>query len=83
MDDYLILARSVTYAQRMQKALSRVGIRNRIYRAPRDLADLGCAYVVQVEPQVLGRALPVLNGAGLGPLRVYGRQGAAFRELSL
>ena len=43
MDDYLILARSVTYAQRMQKTLSRAGVRNQIYRAPRDLTDLGCA----------------------------------------
>lgn len=31
MDDYLILARSVTFAQRMQKALSRAGVRNQIY----------------------------------------------------
>ena len=37
----LILARSVTYAQRMQKTLDRAGIRCRIFRAPRDLTDLG------------------------------------------
>ena len=74
MDDYLILARSVTFAQRMQKALSRAGVRNQIYRAPRDLTDLGCAYVVRIGP---------LNREGLGPLRVYGRQGTAFREMGL
>lgn len=83
MDDYLILARSVTYAQRMQKALSRAGVRSQIYRAPRDLTDLGCAYVVRVGPGDLHMALPVLNREGLGSLRVYGRQGAAFREMGL
>ena len=80
MDDYLILARSVTFAQRMQKALSRAGVRNQIYRAPRDLR---CAYVVRIGPQDLRLALPVLNREGLGPLQVYGRQGTAFREMGL
>ena len=37
----LILARSVTYAQRMQRALNRAGIRSQLFRAPRDLTDLG------------------------------------------
>ena len=34
MEHYLIIARSVTYAQRMQRALARSGIRSRIFRAP-------------------------------------------------
>ena len=33
-ENYLIIARSVTYAQRMQNALSRAGVRCRIFRAP-------------------------------------------------
>lgn len=44
MEYDLILARSVTYAQRMQSVLNRIGIRSQIFRAPRDLTDLGCAY---------------------------------------
>ena len=83
MEHYLIIARSVTYAQRMQRALARSGIRSRIFRAPRDLTDLGCAYVVRIGPQDLHLALPALNREGLGPLRVYGRQGTAFREMGL
>ena len=83
MEHYLIIARSVTYAQRMQRALARSGIRSRIFRAPRDLTDLGCAYVVRIGPQDLHLALPALNREGVGPLRVYGRQGAAFREMGL
>ena len=83
MEHYLIIARSVTYAQRMQRALARSGIRSRIFRAPRDLTDLGCAYVVRIGPQDLHLALPALNREGVGPLRVYGRQGTAFREMGL
>ena len=48
MEYDLIIARSVTFAQRMQKALEQAGIRCRIFRAPRDLTDLGCAYAVQI-----------------------------------
>ena len=48
MEHYLIIARSVTYAQRMQKTLDRGGIHSRIFRAPRELTDLGCAYAVQI-----------------------------------
>ena len=34
MDHYIIIARSVTYAQRMQRALARAGVRCQIFRAP-------------------------------------------------
>ena len=39
MEHYIILARSVTYAQRMQKSLGRAGIRCQIFRPPRDLTE--------------------------------------------
>ena len=45
MDYYLILARSVTYAQRMQFALERAGLRCQIFRAPRELTDLGLSLI--------------------------------------
>ena len=67
----LILARSVTYAQRMQRALNRAGIRSQLFRAPRDLTDLGCAYVVRI-----GRE-------GLGPLRIYVQRGGDIQEVGL
>ena len=51
MEYYLILARSVTYAQRMQKTLDRAGIRCRIFRAPRDLTDLGVRMLFKLPRQ--------------------------------
>ena len=83
MEYDLILARSVTYAQRMQQVLSRMGIRSQIFRAPRDLTDLGCAYVVRMEPRNLSAAIPALKREGLGPLRIYLQRGGEFREMGL
>ena len=67
MEHYLIIARSVTYAQRMQRALARSGIRSRIFRAPRDLTDRGCAYAVQIADSDLTAALTALHRESLDP----------------
>ena len=80
MEYDLILARSVTYAQRMQRALNRAGIRSQLFRAPR---DLGCAYVVRISPYDLGAALPLLRREGLGPLRIYVQRGGDIQEMGL
>ena len=78
MEYDLILARSVTYAQRMQSALNRIGIRSQIFRAPRDLTDLGCAYLVRISPNDLsgqcGHNLP--KAAHRSP----GNDGSAFHH---
>ena len=82
MEYYLILARSVTYAQRMQKTLDRAGIRCRIFRAPRDLTDLGCAYAVQIAAADLSRALTALHRQGLDPIRIFSYQRGVYQEVS-
>ena len=80
MEHYLIIARSVTYAQRMQRALARSGIRSRIFRAPRDLTDRGCAYAVRLRPGTLEAALTCLLAAGIKPLAVYHHTREGYRE---
>ncbi len=81
VEHYLILARSVTYAQRMQRALERAGIRSRIFRAPRDLTDAGCAYALRLGVRDLREALTVLHEAGLDPLQVFLYQKGLYREV--
>ena len=81
MDYYLILARSVTYAQRMQKALEREGLRCQIYRAPRELTDLGCAYAVQLAAADLKAALITLHREALDPVQIFLNQRGIFREV--
>lgn len=81
MDYYLILARSVTYAQRMQLALKRAGMLCQIFRAPRELTDLGCAYAVRLAAADLAPALTVLHREGLNPVQIFLNQRGIFREV--
>ena len=81
VEHYIILARSVTYAQRMQKSLGRAGIRCLIFRPPRDLTDLGCAYAVRVSIPVLPGALAALRRDGLGPVQIFIYQQGRYEEV--
>jgi len=81
MEYYLIIARSVTYAQRMQRALEKTGIRCRIDRAPRDLVESGCAYVVRVNGNDLAAALMILHREKLQPLSVFISRDGYYREV--
>ena len=80
MDHDLILARSVTYAQRMQKALDRAGIASRVYRAPRDLTNLGCAYALRVAPRDAPDALSVLRRENLNPVQIFAYRRGRYQE---
>lgn len=43
MNEILFIARSVTHAQRMVRALEQCGIRSFLFRAPAGLTGGGCA----------------------------------------
>ena len=79
MEPYLILARSITYAQRMQSVLGRVGLRCQISRAPRTLTDLGCAYVLGIETNDIGGVISLLEKEGLKPVSVFRKEGVTLR----
>ena len=81
MEHYLILARSVTYAQRMQRSLEGAGIRCQIFRAPRDLTEWGCAYVLRVAVQDLPQALTAIHRDGLGPVQIFLYQKGFYQEV--
>lgn len=81
MEHYLILARSITYAQRMQRALDRAGITSRVYRAPRDLTNLGCAYALRLAPRDLREALLVLHREKLNPVQIFLYQRGLYQEV--
>ena len=83
MEYYLILARSVTFAQRMQRSLDRAGIRCRTARAPRDLTGLGCAYVLRVAASDLPPALSAIYRDGLGPVQIFMYQNGGYREVGV
>ena len=83
MEHYWIIARSVTYAQRMQHSLERAGVRCRISRAPREMTDQGCAYVVRVAAPDLSRALLAIHRERLDPVQIFLYHDGLYREVGL
>ena len=71
MGYYLIVCRSLTYAQRTARVLERAGISGYIMRAPKLISGEGCSHCVKVAERWLAPALKVLNREGLGPKRVF------------
>ncbi len=68
---YLIICRSLTYAQRTEAALARAGITAHIRRSPKTIDSEGCSHSVKVSERNLAPALVVLARAGLSPKRVF------------
>ena len=67
---YLIICRSLTYAQRTAQALERAGITAHILRSPRSVSGEGCSHAVKVSERNLANALAILGRVGLAPKRV-------------
>lgn len=81
---YLIVCRSLTYAQRTAAALERAGITARILRSPKLIDREGCSHCVKVAERSLTAALVILNRAGLNPKRIYLQaEDGGYREVGL
>lgn len=83
MEEYLLTARSVTHAQRMAQALAQNGIRAAMGRAPVGLTGSGCGYVLRLPVSRAPEAAVLLRSLGIGPLRVFQRQGSAYNEVKI
>ena len=82
MVSYLILCRSLTYAQRTARVLERSGVHGYVMRTPRSISSGGCGYCVKISERWLAKALSTLNQEGLGPKQVYvERQDHTFDEV--
>lgn len=68
---YLIICRSLTYAQRTAHLLERAGISGYVMRAPKLISKEGCAYCVKVAERRLTDALKLLQREGMAPKQVY------------
>lgn len=81
---YLIVCRSLTYAQRTAAVLERAGITARILRSPKSIAGEGCSHAVKVSERSLADALRLLRRAELTPRRVYVTDAdGSYREVGL
>ncbi len=81
MDYDLIIARSVTHAQRMLQTLQRNGLKGTMLRAPAGLTDRGCSYAIRIQTEERDPARQVLGAAGLAPIQWFTRENAGFREV--
>lgn len=81
MEYYLFIARSVTYAQRMARALDRCGVSASVMRAPTGLSELGCAYAVRLRRSQADVALDCLRRVQLAPKHIYVRSENSYREV--
>ena len=77
MERYTILQ------QRMEKSLMRAGFRCQIFRAPRDLAESGCAYTVKVTTDDIFAVLYVLRRESLKPEKIFVFRDKFYREVVL
>lgn len=82
MVHYIIVCRSLTYAQRTAKALERVGITAIVMRPPAEIAGEGCAYGVKLRERSLWAALKTLKAAGLSHGKVYLLRPDGIEEVS-
>lgn len=81
---YLIVCRSLTFAQRTAAALERSGVPAHILRTPGAISPKGCSHSVKIAQRRLTQALVALNRVGLTPEQIYITQGdGSFREVEL
>ncbi len=81
---YLIVCRSLTYAQRTASVLERAGITAHIMRSPKAIAGEGCSHSVKVSHRRLKDALVVLRRVGMGNNRIYITEGdGSYKEVAL
>ena len=84
MEYYLIIARSVTYAQRIERVLSRAGIRSLVVRAPLELTKgEGCAYAVRLAADAMPAARKLLVENGLRQVRYLRSDTSGIWEVEL
>lgn len=81
---YLILCRSLTYAQKTARVLERAGISNHIMRTPKRIAAEGCGYCVKISERRLAGSLVQLKQNNLSPKQIYiHREDDTFDEVDL
>ena len=81
---YLIVCRSLTYAQRTASVLERTGITAHILRSPKAIDREGCSHSVKVSERSLADALTILARVGLTPKRTYIKAGdGSYKEVLL
>ncbi len=83
MERFLITFRSVTFAQRGERVLQRMGIDCQIQRTPRALANRGCGYCLRIRSRDALAAVELLRGRGIDFGKVYAVNDGKMEEREL
>jgi len=79
----LLIARSVTQAQQMERALRRAGVRAAVFRTPMELTEgRGCTYAVRVGHDNFQRAWQLIITAGLRPVQIFYAGPGGYQEVA-
>ena len=71
MSYYLLMCKSLTYAQRMARTFERYGITAIVTKGPQSLSAQGCAYCVKISERRLPEAVRAMRDSGLGPVKIF------------
>ena len=83
MNQYLITFRSVTYAQRGERSLTRRGISCDVMRTPKWMEEQGCGYSLRVQTGSISRVVSLLRAEQLPMGKVYlRREDGGLEEVS-
>ena len=81
---YLIVCRSLTYAQRTAADLERAGITAHTLRSPTSITGAGCSHSVKISQRSLPDALRILRRVDLTPKRIFITAGdGSYQEVEL
>ncbi len=83
MDRFLITFRSITFAQRGERTLQRVGIGCTLRRTPRALAGRGCGYCLHIRGRDALAAVELLRGKDIAFGKVYAATDGGMEEREL
>lgn len=81
MSHYLLMCKSLTYAQRTARVLERYGISSGIIKAPQGLNPAGCAHCVKITDRHFADAMRALSAAEVYPSRIFIEDDSAIREV--
>ncbi len=83
MEYDLLIARSVTQAQQMERVLRRAGVRAAVFRTPMELTEgRGCTYAVRVGHGDFPYAWQIVITAGLRPVQIFYAGPGGYREVA-
>ena len=84
MEWYYITFRSITPAQRAERALKQKGIDGTLMRAIRQISAEGCGYTLRIRPRDGGQALEILRSNEIPFRRIFHQeQTGNMKELEL